>query len=80
MKDEKLFYWYQASIQFLFEDEKTGKIKKVKETYLIKAVSITDAETQIVNDLASTTFDYRILNITESKVTRIVKPDNQELN
>lgn len=77
---DKNFYWYTVTIQFVVEDEQTGKIKKVKENHLVKAVSITDAETQVVKDLDGMMSDYRILNVTESKIIRVIKPENVELN
>lgn len=77
---DKSYYWYTVTIQFVVEDEQTGKIKKVKESYLVKAVSITDAETQVVGDLEGLMSDYRILNVAESKITRVVKPTDVDLN
>jgi hypothetical protein len=78
--DSKNFYWYTVTVQFVVEDEQTGKIKKVKELYLVKAASITDAETQVAKDLDGTMSDYRILTANESKIIRIIKPDTAELN
>ena len=78
--DSKNFYWYTVTVQFVVEDEQTGKIKKVKENYLVKAVSITDAETQVAKDLDGTMSDYRILTATESKIIRVIKPEDTELN
>jgi hypothetical protein len=78
--DSKNFYWYTVTVQFVVEDEQTGKIKKVKELYLVKAASITDAETQVAKDLDGTMSDYRILTANESKISRIIKPDTAELN
>jgi hypothetical protein len=77
---DKNFYWYNVTVQFIVEDEQTGKIKKVKELYLVKAVSITDAETQVAKDLDGTMSDYRILTVTESKTVRVIKLDDVELN
>lgn len=77
---DKNFYWYTVTVQFVVEDEQTGKVKKVKETYLVKAVSITDAETQVAKDLDGMMSDYRILTVTESKIIRVIKPDDVELN
>jgi hypothetical protein len=78
--DSKNFYWYTVTVQFVVEDEQTGKIKKVKELYLVKAASITDAETQVAKDLDGTMSDYRILTANESKIIRIIKPETAELN
>jgi hypothetical protein len=77
---DKNFYWYTVTVQFVVEDEQTGKVKKVKEIYLVKAVSITDAETQVAKDLDGMMSDYRILNVAESKIIRVIKPEDTELN
>jgi hypothetical protein len=77
---EKSFYWYNVTVQFTVEDENSGKIKKVKELFMVKAASITDAETQVAKDLDGTTGDYRILTVNESKIVRIIKPDNVDIN
>jgi hypothetical protein len=77
---EKNFYWYTVTVQFVVEDEQTGRVKKIKEIYLVKAVSITDAETQVATDLDGSMLDYRILTATESKIVKVIKPDNMDLN
>lgn len=77
---EKSFYWYTVTVQFVVEDEQTGKVKKVKEIYLVKASSITDAEFQVAKDLDGMMSEYRILTVTESKIVRVIKPDEVELN
>jgi len=77
---EKTFYWFNATVQFITEDEQTGKIKKVKENYLVKAVSPTDVEAQVTKDLDGTQMEYSIEGITKSKIIRIIHPDNVELN
>jgi len=77
---DKSFYWYVVTVQFFVEDENTGKVKKIKEDYLVKAASITDAEIQVAKDLEGTIPEYRILRVTESKIIRVIKPDNVDLN
>ena len=78
--EQKTFYWYNAVVQFIVEDENSGRVKKVKENYLVKGVSVTDAELQIENDLDASNLDYRILSVTESKIIRIIKPEKLDLN
>lgn len=78
--EKKVFYWYTVTIQYFIEDNDTGKIKKYKESYLVKAASVTDAETQVAMDLDGVLSDYRILTVTESKITRIIKDDAVDLN
>jgi hypothetical protein len=77
---DKSFYWYSVTVQFTVEDENSGKIKKIKELYMVKAASITDAETQVAKDLDGTIGDYRILTVNESKILRIIKPENVDIN
>jgi hypothetical protein len=47
---------------------------------MVKAASITDAETQVAKDLDGTIGDYRILTVNESKIVRIIKPENVDIN
>ena len=77
---EKTFYWHNVTVQFITEDEKTSKLKKIKENYLVKGVNPTDVETQVVKDLDGVQMDYTIEGITKSKIVRIIHPDNVELN
>ncbi len=76
---EKNFYWYNVIVQFSIEDEKTGKPKNVKELYLIKAISQADVAIQVSKDMG-TDFDFRILSVSESKIIKIIMPDNVEIN
>lgn len=71
---ENDYYWYSVAVQFIFEDEATGKTKKTKEVYMVEAVSVGDAETQVVKDLEDSSLNYRIVNITESRVNKILQP------
>jgi hypothetical protein len=36
--------FYTVRVEFLVEDEKTGKMKKQKESYLVDAISVTESE------------------------------------
>ena len=77
---ENTFTWYNATVEFLTEDEQTGKIKKIKEEYLVKAVSPTDVEIQITKELNGTQSEYSIYGLKKSKIVKILHPDNIELN
>ena len=75
----KTYYWYTVTIQFVVEDEQTGKIKKIKENYLTKAISVTDAEASVIKDLEGTMGDFRILKIDESKIVRVILPQGFDI-
>ena len=77
---EKTFDWYNVTAEFLTEDEKTGKIKKVKENYLVKGVTPGDVETQVHKDLEGTQMEYSITNIGKSKILRVMHPETVALN
>ena len=76
----KTYYWYAVTVQIDTVDENSGKIKKIKENYLVKAVSVTDAETQVHQQKKGYIFDWRILNISESKFIEIIFPENIDIN
>ena len=76
----KTYYWYTVTIQFVVEDEQTGKIKKIKENYLTKTISVTDAEASVIKDLEGTMGDFRILKIDESKIVRVILPQGVDIN
>jgi hypothetical protein len=76
----KTYYWYTVTIQFVVEDEQTGRVKKIKENYLTKAMSVTDAEASVIKDLEGTMGEFRILKIDESKFVRVIVPQGVDIN
>jgi hypothetical protein len=77
----KTFYWYQAVIEFKTEDEVSGKIKKVKEVYLVKGVNPTDVETTLTKLLGETggMSDYRVKDIKETNILKVIVPEGVEI-
>ena len=57
-----------------------GKIKKIKELYLAKAVSVTDAEATVIKDLEGYSGEYRILKIDESRLVKVIIPEGVDTN
>lgn len=76
----KTYYWYTVTIQFIVEDDQTGKIKKIKENYLAKAISVTDAEATVIRDLEGYSGEYRILKIDESRFVKVIVPKDVDIN
>lgn len=59
------------------EDQESGKIVKVTDTYLVSAVSFTDAET-IATELANSRInDYEINSISKTKVCEVINQDSE---
>ena len=64
-------YW-QVTTQFERENDR-GRIQKVKEVYLVDAMSGTEAETKIHKMLeAEGERDFRIISLTESRIIKVV--------
>ncbi len=53
-------------------DPKTGKDKKQKTTYLVDAMSVTEAEARVVKLYSNLSVDYRVISAKESKIAEVV--------
>jgi hypothetical protein len=53
---------------------KNGKDKKVKEIYLVDAMSVTEAEARVVKDFSESgvQIDYKVVGAKESRVLRVI--------
>jgi|APFre7841882654_1041346.scaffolds.fasta_scaffold378119_1 hypothetical protein len=76
---DKTFYWFMVTAQWSTEDD-NGKMKKIKEKYLVKAVSPTDAESIITKDFEGSSIKFRNIDMKEINITKILVPENVELN
>jgi hypothetical protein len=67
--------YYTAKIQLTDEVDtpKGVKIKKVTETYLVEAMSVTEAESKVVKDFTGYTFDFEVKSVTASKIIKILE-------
>jgi hypothetical protein len=67
--------YYTAKIQLTDEVDtpKGVKIKKVTETYLVEAMSVTEAEAKVVKDFTGYTFDFEVKSVTASKIVKILE-------
>lgn len=59
--------FYMAKVRFEVENEK-GNIKHQIRTYMVKAVSVTDAEVQVNKYLKDSTEAFQVPTISESKI------------
>lgn len=70
--------WFQCKIKYQKEDE-NGKLKNVTEPYLVDAVSYTEAEARIYQELGSVIRgDFEVTSITKSKISDIFHYDDTE--
>lgn len=70
--------YYNVKVKGNKEDQESGKIIKVSDSYLCSAVSFTDAET-IATELATARLnDFDINSITKTKVSEIINKDAEK--
>jgi hypothetical protein len=66
--------YYVAKVQLIDEIDtpKGVKQKKVTESYLIEALSVTEAEAKVVKDFAGYSFDFEVKGVTQSRIIKII--------
>jgi hypothetical protein len=64
--------YFLAKVQFLMEDEKSGKIKKVTVQYLVDAMSCTEAEAKVTHILEGIN-DFEVKSVSESPISEVVQ-------
>ncbi len=67
----KLAKYFLAKVQFLTEDEKSGKIKKVTVQYLVDAMSCTEAEAKVTKWLGDLN-DFEVKSVSESSILGVI--------
>lgn len=67
--------YYVAKIQLQDEVDtpKGPKIKKITETYLVEAMSVTEAEAKVIEDFKGFAFDFEVKSVTASKIIKILE-------
>ena len=67
-----MFYEVQVEVE---NESNTGRIKKIKEYYLVQAVSVTDAEAKMYKEFESEANDWEVKMVRESKILKVI--DNE---
>ena len=67
--------YYTAKVQLTQEVDtpKGVKEKRVTETYLVEAMSVTEAEAKVIEDFKGYTFDFEVKSVTASKIIKILE-------
>ena len=63
---------YIAKVKIRHEDE-NGKMKKTIESYLVDAVSVTDAEVKVTKDFEGMSLEYEVSAVSETKIIKVIK-------
>lgn len=66
--------FFEVTVGLVVAIQKNGKDKVQKETYLVDAQSITEAERKVVMDFENSgvQLDYKALSAKESKIIRVI--------
>ncbi|MFW5889895.1 MAG: DUF4494 domain-containing protein [Marinilabiliaceae bacterium] len=71
-----LHTWFECKVRYIRTDENTGKEKKVTEPYLVDAVSYTEAEKRIHDEMESMIRgEFHITNIRKADYSEILPDD-----
>jgi hypothetical protein len=63
--------YYIAKVKILNEDE-NGRIKRTIESYLVDAVSVTDAEVKVVKDFEGISMEFEVSSVSETKIIKVI--------
>ncbi len=67
--------YYNAKVQLIesIDTPKGIKEKKFTENYLVEALSVTEAESKVIEDFKGVTFDFEVKSVTASKILKIIE-------
>lgn len=67
--------YYVAKVQLTDEVDtpKGAKTKRTTETYLVEAMSVTEAEAKVVKDFDGYSFDFEVKSVNASKIVKILE-------
>jgi hypothetical protein len=67
--------YYTAKVQLVdsVDTPKGPKEKRITETYLVEALSVTEAEAKVIEDFKGYTFDFEVKSVSSSKIIKIIE-------
>jgi hypothetical protein len=70
MEESKYFV---SKVQYDLPDENSGKVKKITEMKLVRAISVTDVEAKVTEKYQGFQHDWRITSVIESKIDEVIE-------
>ena len=67
-----MYYVAKVHLSTEVDTPKGVKIKKTTETYLVEALSVTEAEAKVINDFRGYTFDFEVKSVNASKIIKLI--------
>jgi hypothetical protein len=72
------YYEVVVQIKLQTEDSKGNvKIKKLKEVYLVDAMSVTEAEARVVKQFEGFSQEFSVLQVKNSKIIEVINADEK---
>lgn len=67
--------YYTAKVQLIdqVDTPKGPKEKRITETYLVEALSVTEAEAKVVKDFEGYTFDFEVKSVSANRIVKIIE-------
>jgi hypothetical protein len=67
--------YYTAKVQLIesIDTPKGVKEKRITETYLVEALSVTEAEAKVIDDFKGVTFDFEVKSVTSNRIIKIIE-------
>ena len=65
--------YFVSKIQYDLPDDKTGKIKKIREEKLVEGYSVTDVEAKVTKKYEGFSHEWRITSVSESKIDEVIQ-------
>ena len=65
--------YFVAKIQYDLPDDKTGKIKKIREEKRVEGYSVTDVEAKVTKKYEGFSHEWRITSVSESKIDEVIQ-------
>lgn len=71
-------YFYTVSVDLELQVDDSGKTKKAKETYLVDAIDVSDAEKKTMNALSGVLGDWDIVSVSKAKINSVIVESEEE--
>ena len=65
----EIYYW-QVTVEFKRENDR-GRIQKVREMYLVDAMTGTEAEAKTYKELEGES-DFKVVSLTQSRIIKVI--------
>ena len=74
--DEDIFY--RVNVAFITLDERSGKEKKTRVSYLVQANSVQTAKNNVDEVMSQSMVDYKITSVVETNIVDVIDAETQE--